>query len=69
MSGRARLVLAAFQARDFQVDFSSALACCRKKRGPFTPDQTYQDTAKSIGSDRIALAGARLARLFNASLK
>ena len=35
--------------------------------GPFTVDAHYQDAATALGAQRIALAGARLAGLLNAS--
>lgn len=38
-------------------------------KGPFAVGADYADTAKKISGERIALAGARLAALFNASLK
>jgi hypothetical protein len=37
--------------------------------GPFTLTKSYQTTATKIARTRIALAGARLAKLFNTSLK
>ncbi len=36
--------------------------------GPFTLDQGYQDNAKRVAQEQVALAGARLARLINAAL-
>jgi hypothetical protein len=36
--------------------------------GPFTIDATYQAAATKLGNDRIAMAGARLAKLLNDAL-
>jgi S1/P1 nuclease len=37
--------------------------------GPFTPTSTYDSAAARVAQERIALAGARLARLLNRELK
>jgi hypothetical protein len=37
--------------------------------GPFALTDDYNDTAKAIAAERVALAGARLANLINASLR
>lgn len=37
--------------------------------GPFTLDDGYKATAKSIAEERAAIAGARLAKLINSSLR
>jgi hypothetical protein len=37
--------------------------------GPFTLDATYKANAKTLASQRVALAGARLANLIHAALK
>jgi len=37
--------------------------------GPFTMSPAYLDAAKQLGSERIALAGARLANVLNSELK
>ncbi len=38
-------------------------------KGPFQLSEDYQDDAKTIAEERVALAGARLAKLLNAHLK
>lgn len=37
--------------------------------GPFTLDDDYKNTAKTIAEERAAIAGARLAKLINSSLR
>jgi len=37
--------------------------------GPFTLTQGYKDDAKALAKERVALAGARLAKILNAELK
>ena len=37
--------------------------------GPFTLTQAYKDNALKVANKRIALAGARLAKLLDAALK
>jgi hypothetical protein len=37
--------------------------------GPFTITQQYEENVKKLGADRIALAGARLAKVINNELK
>jgi S1/P1 nuclease len=44
-------------------------ASIRRGKGPYTLTVKYKSDATAIGRHRIALAGARLARLFNTSLK